>query len=595
MSELSRHQDASIGPYHLIKLIGVGPVSRVYVAERPEWPGRRVALKLFEAVPLHALEEKDEALNEVRLLACMEHPSILPMLDDGLHEDMLYLVTPYIKGDSLRQLLTAAAGSPLPLPEVLAMMQQIGEALQFAHTQNIVHANIKPENILVRDDGKVLLADFLLPSLVKSERAARILSTFAALYMAPEQFRGTATPLSDQYALACLTYELLTGQPPFEADDGMSLARQHATKEPRPPSQLLPTCEPRIEQALLKALVKRPAGRYPDIQAFLAELSTPSPLLALTARPEMVPVAVAPQALLPDPTIIEAEVLASEEVSSGVSEMETVKQPALKVMSAVVMTGIHEAVTMAVRGARPKPLTGLIPQIKPAPVLARAYPHAGTRPSRRQIWLIASLISLVLLASTAGLTIFFNAAQARQTSPRSQAHAGGTVPTSSTGQSSPDATSIAAISTPTATATPVKKPTPTATPTITPTATATPKPKVTATPTPTAAPKASLSCKVGYKLSSSWPGSFIASLTITNTGTTVIQNWTLVFTFPGDQQIYNGWNGHFAQHDAQVSVTDAGFNATLQPGSSATPGFQAFYRGENHAPTSFSLNGVACQ
>ncbi|HEX7737906.1 MAG TPA: serine/threonine-protein kinase, partial [Ktedonobacteraceae bacterium] len=219
MSEPSRYQDAPVGPYRLIKLLGVGPVSRVYLAERQDWPGRQVALKLFESVPLPTLEEKDQTLDEIRLLACMEHPAILPTLDDGLYENILYLVTPYIGGETLRQRLTRAIGDPLPVQEALAIIRQIGEALHFAHTQRVVHANLKPENIFLQSDGKALLADFLLPSLAKSERAARILSSFAALYMAPEQFRGITTPLSDQYALACLTYELLTGKPPFEAED----------------------------------------------------------------------------------------------------------------------------------------------------------------------------------------------------------------------------------------------------------------------------------------------------------------------------------------------------------------------------------------
>ena len=285
---MSRYQDTPIGPYRLTRLVGVGPVSRVYLAERQDWPGRRVALKLFEAMPLNLLEEKDEALAEIRLRSFLEHPAILPTLDDGIHANMLYQVIPFCPSGSLRQRLTTTVNELLPIKETMALLLQVGEALQFAHTQQIVHANLKPENILFQRNGLVLLTDFLLPSLVKSERAARILSTFAAFYMAPEQFQGISTPLSDQYALACLAYELLTGQPPFEADDFMSLARKHATKEPKPPSQLQPERARHIDHALLKALVKRPEGRYPDIQTFLVELSAPPPLAILESTPEEV-------------------------------------------------------------------------------------------------------------------------------------------------------------------------------------------------------------------------------------------------------------------------------------------------------------------
>lgn len=591
MSEPSRYQDVPVGPYRLTKLLGVGPVSRVYLAERQDWPGRAVALKLFESVPLPTLEEKDQTLDEIRMLVCIEHPAILPTLDDGLFENILYLVTPYIDGETLRQRLTRTMGEPLPVADALLIVRQIGEALHFAHTQGIVHANLKPENIFFQSDGRPLLADFLLPSLARSERAARILSSFAALYMAPEQFRGTATPLSDQYALACLTYELLTGQPPFEAEDGMSLARQHATKEPKLPSLLQPACEPHIDQALLKALVKRPEGRHPDVQAFLAELHAPAlPVPLVTASVEL-PVAIPPSS---EPA---ESVLAAEAPVPGITELETIKQPALKLVSAAVLTGVHEAVTFVTRAGKAKAPTGASQQFKtfptfaqPAPVPARA--STGSRLSRRQVWLTASLVILVLLVSIAGLTIFFNAVLAHQTPSQARASVGitATSTTLATNNLSPVISTPAGGSTATVTATPTpvkSKPTPTATPTT--------KPKPTATPTatPTAQPLA-LSCKVTYHVSDQWNGGFLASLTITNTGATTVQGWKLIFTFPDNQQIFSGWNGKFSQSGAQVTITNSDFNGTLQPGSSTRPGFQGAFHIQNDAPTSFTLNGVAC-
>jgi serine/threonine protein kinase len=621
MSELARYQDTPIGPYRLISLLGVGPVSRVYLAERQNEPGRQVALKLFESVPLLKLEEKDQALDEVRLLACMEHPALLPLLDDGLHENMLYLVMPCIRGDTLRQRLTAAAGNALPLAEALAIMRQAGEALHFAHTQQIVHANIKPENVFLPGNGKALLADFLLPSLARSERAARILSTFAALYMAPEQFQGTATPLSDQYALACLTYELLAGRAPFQADDGMSLARQHASREPLPPSHFQPACEPYIDHALLKALVKQPEGRYPDMQAFLADLSAPS---AQVAAPLTVSSSI--ESLMPE--MIEAEVLLNQESAQETPEvfdLETVKQPALhvapstgrqpalKTVSASVMTGVYEAVTLVVRAVRPKSLTGVHAQILPAPALAqqtvlRAHPRPLPQLSRRQIWLTASLVVLVLLISISGIALFFSAAAGSQTSPQALITAGSSAtpsaPTSAASQLSPSATSAigSVVMSGSSTTTPAAAPTaqkhspttaPTATATATPTATPTPTPTPKPTPTPTKIP--SLSCRVAYKVTQQWPGNFSANLTIINTGSIVIHGWTLTFTFSNGQEIYHAWNGNFRQNGAQVSISDAGFNNTLSPGASTTPGIQATVHGQNSAPTSFALNGVPCQ
>jgi serine/threonine protein kinase len=138
MQEHSPVAKLLIGPYHLSRLIGVGPVSRTHLAERQD--GSEVVFKLFEVAPLHSLEERDQVLDEVRLRACLEHPAILPILDDGTHEKILYLVTSYAAGGSLRQRLNEANGELLPLKEVLSILRQVGEALHFAHGQGVVHA-----------------------------------------------------------------------------------------------------------------------------------------------------------------------------------------------------------------------------------------------------------------------------------------------------------------------------------------------------------------------------------------------------------------------------------------------------------------------
>ncbi|HEX7736365.1 MAG TPA: cellulose binding domain-containing protein, partial [Ktedonobacteraceae bacterium] len=423
------------------------------------------------------------------------------------------------------------------------------------------------------------------------------LSSFAALYMAPEQFRGITTPLSDQYALACLTYELLTGKPPFEAEDSMSLARQHTTKEPKLPSLRQPACEP-FDQALLKALVKRPEGRHADILEFLAALNVPAVPVSLVTAPEETPGALPLQveSTEPDKDASEDEAPAPQAVAplvSGIAELETIKQPALKLASSVVLTGVHEAVTFVTRAGRTKAQAGASQQFKalpalaqPAPISARARPTA--RRARRQIWLVASLVLLVLVASISSLALIVNAAIFHQ----NIASAGTTATpthTLATNQPSPVISTPDDGSTATATATPVtSKPKPTATP----------KPKPTVTPTPTPTPTAKppvLSCKVSYHVSDQWTGGFIANLTITNTGTSTINGWTLTFTFPDHQQVLGGWNGHFSQSGARVTITNANSNGTLQPGASTRPGFQGSFYSQNNTPTSFMLNGVACQ
>ena len=128
------------------------------------------------------------------------------------------------------------------------------------------------------------------------------------------------------------------------------------------------------------------------------------------------------------------------------------------------------------------------------------------------------------------------------------------------------------------------------TPTATPTAGITPTPSHTPTPTTTSG----ASCTVHYAITNQWQGGFGANLTITNTGTTTLNGWTLGFTFPGSQQVTQGWNGVFAQSGANVTVTNASYNGSLSPGASVNPGFNGSWNGSNSAPTAFTLNGSAC-
>jgi len=139
--------------------------------------------------------------------------------------------------------------------------------------------------------------------------------------------------------------------------------------------------------------------------------------------------------------------------------------------------------------------------------------------------------------------------------------------------------------------TPVPTTPPTATPGTTPTAT--PSPTPVRTPTPTATPSPGSGCKVGYSVNQ-WPGGFTANITLTNTGSTTINGWTLVFTFPSSQIVTQGWSGIFTQQGNKVTVVNQSYNPTIAPGVSLNPGFNGSWSGSNPAPTSFTLNGVAC-
>lgn len=555
MEETSQDQRISIGSYRLARLLGMGPVSRTHLADRQGLPGDGVVVKIFEALPLLSAEEQDQVLEEVRLLTYLEHPAILPILDDGMYEQMLYVVYPYAGGGSLRQRLSEAGDELLPLKEVLTILRQVGEALHFAHMQQVVHGNLKPENILFQDDGKVLLGDFLLPTLAKSEQASRLLSTFAAFYMAPEQFHSAATPLSDQYALACLAYELLAGRPPFEADNLTLLARLHATQKPASPALLQPQRAQHIEQAILKALAKRPEKRYPDIQAFLADLVAPPPL----------PVPISDRETLPVPAqTVPAAPAASE---PGLPE---------EVMPVAILPADRPAMREESRALVPY-------QVTSRELVARPAIHS----SQRRAWLAIVLLSVALLVSLSGLLLFFDASLPGRT----QASAPAPVTTSQPGNSPTQAATpgvtasatLGSISLP-ASPTPARRSSPVPHPS--------PTPRPGASPTPTPVP--ALSCAVHYRVSSQWQGGFVADVTIFNTGSTPIQNWMLTFSFSAGQRLSFGWNGRFAQNGAQVSVSNDGSDALIAPGAFVTPGFMGSWSQDNPAPTSFALNGVTC-
>ncbi len=173
----------------------------------------------------------------------------------------------------------------------------------------------------------------------------------------------------------------------------------------------------------------------------------------------------------------------------------------------------------------------------------------------------------------------------------------GTTPTPTTGTTPTPTTGTTPTPTTGVTPTPTKGVTPTPTTGVTPTPTTgvtpTPTPTKGVTPTPTPTQQSGGTCKVTYS-ANQWPGGFTANVTITNTGTTAINGWTLTFTFPGNQQVTQGWNGVYTQQGANVAIANANYNGSIQAGSSVYPGFNASWSGSNPSPTSFSLNGSKC-
>ena len=232
---------------------------------------------------------------EVGKLQQVRHPHILPILDLQHSQHEVALISRYVPGGSLQTLLQHTSG-PLPLTRALHIVDQVGQALAAVHHRGILHSNLTPHNILLLDEDTIALTDFRIKSILTTITAYTGNDHPAIYkYMPPEYFQGTITEKTDQYALGCLCYELITGQPPFSGSARATLQQKHINEDPVLPRSLNNTIPPHIEAALMQALAKDPERRHQDIAAFLLALRPiiqveatslqplPSPLTA-TAR-----------------------------------------------------------------------------------------------------------------------------------------------------------------------------------------------------------------------------------------------------------------------------------------------------------------------
>jgi eukaryotic-like serine/threonine-protein kinase len=256
-------------------LVGQGGMASVYLADDLRH-GRQVAIKVVPRDPAGTSQVSERFVREIRFAARLSHPQILPLHDSGESDGFLYFVMPYTGCESLRGRL-AREGS-LPIADVVHIAQALAGALDYAHRQGVLHRDIKPENILLQE-GEPVLADFGIARALSAAGAVEPITGGVAIgtpaYMSPEQ--ATAEPVldgrSDQYALACVIYEMLTGQPPFTAASGRALMVRHAIERVRSARVLRPSIPAALDEALLRALAKDPAERYPSVLEFAQALA----------------------------------------------------------------------------------------------------------------------------------------------------------------------------------------------------------------------------------------------------------------------------------------------------------------------------------
>jgi len=260
------------GRYEIEREIGQGAYATVYLA-RDLKHERRVALKVLNADPAAETGEL-RFIREIRTLAGLQHPNILPLHDSGHVEALLYYVMPYVSGETLRDRLDRE--KQLPVEIACNIARDIADALAYAHAQGIIHRDIKPENILL-STGHPILADFGIARAIDLARVRQLTRTGSGspgtpAYMSPEQLMGDTEVdgRSDTYSLGCVLFEMLTGKPPFAGKSGFV----KRFTEPAPKASFFRTDLPAwLDDAIAGALQRAPQDRYPSPTAFLAALS----------------------------------------------------------------------------------------------------------------------------------------------------------------------------------------------------------------------------------------------------------------------------------------------------------------------------------
>ncbi len=251
----------TLGNYEVLHRLGKGGMATVYRARQLNM-ARDVAIKIMSVDLAEDPKFVARFEQEARVIANLQHPRILPVHDFGHEGEVCYLVMRVIDGESLYQRMQ---NGPLPLMTAAKFLSQIAEALDYAHSQSVIHRDLKPNNVLIDEWDNCYLMDFGLAKMLAATQSltqtGAVLGTPA--YMAPEQWRGESVDArTDVYALGVILYEMVLGHPPFESDTPFTLMYKHINDAPPRPSDEIPNMPDEIEAVILKALAKDRAARY---------------------------------------------------------------------------------------------------------------------------------------------------------------------------------------------------------------------------------------------------------------------------------------------------------------------------------------------
>jgi serine/threonine-protein kinase len=267
-----KFQDVLAGRYAIARELGRGGMAIVYLANDLRHD-RTVAIKLLQSDITSALTA-ERFLREIRITARLQHPNILGLFDSGAEAGFCYYVMPYVEGETLRERMEREGR--LDLTEAIGVATDLSAALSYAHSRSVVHRDIKPENVLF-SAGKAMLADFgLARALSEGQRTITVagVSLGTPAYMSPEQAQGLENidHRSDIYALGCVVFETVAGQPPFTGPGMGRIIQQHVQMPPPSLRQLRSDAPAALDAVLQKALAKDPNARFQSADEMLAAM-----------------------------------------------------------------------------------------------------------------------------------------------------------------------------------------------------------------------------------------------------------------------------------------------------------------------------------
>ncbi len=259
--------------YRVDRLIGEGGMAEVYLGH-DLLLNRPVAIKMLRAQYARDPNFRARFEREAQAAASFTHPNIVDIYDVGEEGATPYIVMEFAAGENLQQIIEAEG--PFDPDDVAALIEQVASALDYAHERGFVHRDVKPQNILVDEDGLAKVVDFgIAKGLADTDLTVAGTGLGTVHYVSPEQASGLmATPSSDIYSLAVVAYEMVAGQLPFDADTPVGIAMQHVNEQPTPPARVNPAVPRTVSDIIMRALSKDPTKRFPSASAFAIALTT---------------------------------------------------------------------------------------------------------------------------------------------------------------------------------------------------------------------------------------------------------------------------------------------------------------------------------